>query len=240
MAAEAGIEGCLLLIANKADCAANAAGTCLPWEDDAATAENDVDAHAPLTDAPLQSAAAAAAASARVAAIAWCAENGFEYVDCAATQSMAGASGREKASVARVLEALQANMWSNHVRATVDGASAVTAAVAAPRNAPAASSVAVDDDEHGDPAAALLRAALGEPGLAAGGADDEGELMRLMEEARRLRAASQAGTLDDAQRRAAAADVTLRLLAMLGAGGLGDEEEEDGDSDAGRPDGEQR
>jgi hypothetical protein len=72
---------------------------------------------------------------------------------------------------------------------------------------------------------------MGEPGLQSGVADADGEMLSLMEEAKRVRAAAQSGALSDAQRRKAAADVTLRLMAMLG-GSLGDgddEEEEDGD-----------
>jgi hypothetical protein len=46
-------------------------------------------------------------------AVAWALDHGFEPVECVATQPAATAEERDKTSVARVLEALQSNMWSN-------------------------------------------------------------------------------------------------------------------------------
>ncbi len=48
-------------------------------------------------------------------------DNGFEFLEAAATSPLVGATARDKTGVARIFEALQSNMWSNMERRTGPG-----------------------------------------------------------------------------------------------------------------------
>jgi len=48
----------------------------------------------------------------------WCADNGFEHIEICAVKPLVGSRAREKSGVPRVLEALQATMWSSMEKKT--------------------------------------------------------------------------------------------------------------------------
>lgn len=267
-AADSGI-GCLLCAWNKADC-------------DGPATPKEKESHGE-------------------AMLGWCLDNGFEHVECVASMPLEGSVGREKSSVARVLEALQSTMWSNIVRATAAPPSASTAVSSSSSAASSSLEKAAEkegaydvlnphdeaakalleaeekeaeglmktttkagdgDDDDGafagesDDAAKALMAAMaaspqeggskkttgaasaaaakgkGKPGPSAAALEDiDKDFGRIFEEVKAVRDAAKSGKMTDEQRREAAAQATMRLMAMFGGMGMGmgdeDEDEEE-------------
>jgi len=115
-------------------------------------------------------------------AVAWSLDHGFEPVECVATQPAVTAQERDKTSVARVLEALQSNMWSNLERHAAPGAAGGSAAAGLMVGAGIASRGAGAGAGSGAPSGAEALAARGgflmsadeDSGDEGAGGDDEG------------------------------------------------------------------
>ena len=103
----------------------------------------------------------AATAAHLAAAQAWALDHGFEHVEALCSQPALGAAGREKFSVPRVLEALEATLWG-------------CAVMHAPSAARAGAQVAAAGGGSGD-AAAILDSAARLGGEGGGGAEGGGE-----------------------------------------------------------------
>lgn len=183
---------------------------------------------------------------ARVAA--WALDAGFEHVEAACTEPLVGAAARDKCGVPRVVEALEATMWSSleprragEGGGNAEGAAATGAGVGASASAEedtagagsgaatagsemAASGTSGAPQERGpESAAAALTAALG---AAADGEDGGIDVADLMAQMRAVRDAAVGGGLSDEARREAAAAVAMRFLALLETGEEGEEEGE--------------
>jgi hypothetical protein len=165
---------------------------------------------------------------------AWALSNEFEHVEAVATAPLEGAALREKSSVPRVLEALESTMWTAMTRRGGGKSSAISAASALPAassGAGAAAGAGAVAGEEGSAAAAgagetvapTAAEALAAGPLATEPPLDEDDIGRLMELMRGVKMAAQQGGLSDGARREAAADMALRLLALIG-GEDGEEE----------------
>ncbi len=250
---------CLLVCTNKCDLAAGVA----PGEegeegeggDEAAARAGGagggglVTTYGSIGDAAASASAAAAAASrprrepppqahrehvGRV--LEWALDHGFEHVEVAATRPLVGAAARDKTGVPRVLEALQANMWSNMERAAAAAAAPPAAAEASSTSTSGGSGGGIFANLNLQPAQA---SSSGEAAPDAGEGDEEGgdgggsggaDIGALMEEMRRVRERALQPGVTDEERRAAATAMTMRLMALLGAD-AGDEEEGEGEGE---------
>jgi hypothetical protein len=184
------------------------------------------------------------------AALEWALDSGFEHVCADPASPAAGGEGRDKGGIPRVLEALEATMWSTAkkaaraaggggARAAEEGGEAGGGGKGGSHSyePPAFSGGGGGGDGGGDGGGALgaLAAGAGAVATAAGlpaeprGAreDDFEEILSL---ARATRDAARSGNLSDEQRREAAMATAMRLMAMLG---VDDEEEEEEGEEAG-------
>jgi hypothetical protein len=169
---------------------------------------------------------------------------GFELVPADLASPECGSGSRERIGVARVVEALETVMWSSMVRggkpaastamskAEADSSSSVAASSS---SSSSAMSKGVSAAAAAEPATSTTATVEEEEEAVGGAGKDDAEqlhesdrgddvdpeqdshfesLERMMEEARAMRAAG--ATMSDAQRRDRAADVAMRLAALLG------------------------
>jgi hypothetical protein len=176
---------------------------------------------------------------------AWCADNGFEHIETCAIKPFVGSRAREKCGIPRVLEALQATMWSTMERKTSNKQTYSTSQTVTREEEifikveGVLDTVLAKDDttslpmttekvqgDGSDVIEALCRRVDGheeteiietssKPQEKLGELDNL-DIGALMQEMRRIRDSAHTGSISDEQRREAAAAMTMRLLAMMG------------------------
>jgi len=180
---------------------------------------------------------------AREAWVSWCCDHSFEFVEIF-TGTPAALSDthneREKDGLPRVVEALSSHMWRSMQRKGGDGLASSSAAQASgtaaspsvagqpssPQSAaPVAAPAAVAQDDKGDSNANPFLAEL----LASNKEekDEEASLFSMVDQAKALRAAVDAGTVSDEQRKAQAEAIATRFAAMLDMQGSSDDDDDD-------------
>ena len=194
--------------------------------------------------AGLDAAGRGAAAGHAEAALEWALDSGFEHVCADPASPAAGGEGRDKCGIPRVLEALEATVWSSAKKAArAAGGGGARAAEEAGEGGggggaggahsyePPAFSGGGGGGDAGAGGSALgalaagagaVAAAAGLPAEPRGAREDDFE--EILSLARATRDAARSGNLSDEQRREAAMATAMRLMAMLG---VGDEEEEE-------------
>jgi hypothetical protein len=176
---------------------------------------------------------------------AWCADNGFEHIETCAIKPFVGSRAREKCGIPRVLEALQATMWSTMERKTSNKQTYSTSQTSSREqesfiqveglldtvlaNNDATSLPMTTKKLQGDGSEVIeelcrrvdgheeteIKETSSKPQECLGELDNL-DIGALMQEMRRIRDSAHTGSISDEQRREAAAAMTMRLLAMMG------------------------
>jgi len=183
---------------------------------------------------------------AREAWVSWCCDHSFEFVEiCTGTAAALRDTHeeRDKDGLPRVVEALSSHMWRSMRRKEGHGlassAAQVPALASEPLEAPAQSThssapaaatvpagatTSKEDDSSGNPFLAELLASNANTNTDE--KDDEASLFSMVDQAKALRAAVEAGTVSDDQRKAQAEAIAMRFMSMLD---MGDDSGDDSD-----------
>ena len=190
---------CLLLCSNKNDLAPDLGGENYGDEECVSEPSTLISAHDPSFVDSLQ---------------AWASDRGFEHINVCSISPRAGADSREKTGLPRVLEALQATMWASMVRETLLG----EAAHSYPSYGDAGQITKSLTDRVSETQVGQLPEPdeTSEVGVDVADEGDGPDFELLMQEMRRIKVHAQAGLMSDEQRREQAAQMTLRLMSLMG------------------------